>query len=135
MVSVPTQPHGKWRRWVTTVGCGQMNKQRPKKGSGLQSKRWDQVWVVRKGFLEEVTTKLDLESWTRQGRIFQVWGAPQTELRGVKNGIVCVRNKSQAGWKTINGPSYSRQLPPSVAQEFQFWPLPQPQWSARTVHP
>lgn len=50
------------------------------------------MWVVKEGFLEEVTTKLNFKKWTRQGRIFQVWGASHTDHRVVRNGTVCVRN-------------------------------------------
>lgn len=42
------------------------------------------AWVVKKGFLEEVTTKPNFERWTRQERLFQVWGVSGTERRGVK---------------------------------------------------
>lgn len=50
------------------------------------------VWVVKKGFLEEVTAKPNFKKCTRRGRIFQVWEALCADHRVVKNGIVCVRN-------------------------------------------
>lgn len=31
-----------------------------------QREGWDWVWAVRGGFLEEVTTELSFERWTRQ---------------------------------------------------------------------
>lgn len=50
------------------------------------------MWVVKKGFPEELTTKLNFERWTRQERLFQVWGVSRTERGGVKNGTECVRS-------------------------------------------
>lgn len=50
------------------------------------------MWVVKKGFPEEVTTKLHFERQTRQERLFQAWGVSRTERRGVIKGTECVRN-------------------------------------------
>ena len=48
------------------------------------------MWVVREGFLEEVSWVL--KDRTDNERILWVWSVSGTEHRGVKNGTVCVRN-------------------------------------------
>ena len=79
MVSVLRQPQGKLWRGATAMQRGQVDKQRLKKVSREPSKGWDWVWVFKEGFLDTVTSKLNCKRWTRQERLFQVWGAACTD--------------------------------------------------------